>query len=155
MATTAPIRLGQFELEVPLDVDRERAWELLTRDIDRWWLPDFRVTGEGCVVSLDARAGGHLKEVAPDGTELVWYTVQMVRPGSTLYLVGYSAPDWGGPNVTMLKLHLVEGAAGTVLRVSDALIGQVDDSRLATLQGGWKYLFESGFGEYATNAGAV
>ncbi|NNE43531.1 MAG: hypothetical protein HKN12_04940 [Gemmatimonadetes bacterium] len=144
---------AHFELQVELDVGMDRAWKVLTEEIDRWWLPDFRATGEKCVVTLEARAGGALRQRAPDGTELDWYTVQMVVPGSALYLVGYSAKEWGGPNVSMLKLALSPHEGGTRLTVTDSLIGCVDASRVATLKEGWEHLFGAGYRDYLQGAG--
>lgn len=144
--------VGQFELEVELDVAPERAWNALIEDIDAWWLPDFRATGERSVVRLEARAGGALVETAPDGTELVWYRVQMVKPGSTLYLVGHTAPDWGGPSVSMLKLVVSARKGGSRLSISDSILGRVDEAQIATLTEGWRRLFETGLKQHAEAA---
>jgi uncharacterized protein YndB with AHSA1/START domain len=145
-------QIGQFELEVDLEAPVERVWTALTEEIDSWWLPDFRATGEGSVVRLDARTGGALVETSPDGVELVWYTVQMVRPGSTLYLVGHTARDWGGPSVSMLKLSLTARPGGSRLSISDSIVGQVSEAQLASVEGGWKNLFGDGLGSYLQSA---
>ena len=148
MSAIESAQLGQFELEVELATTPERAWIALTAEIDKWWLPDFRATGEKSTVSLDLRPGGALLEVNPDGTQLVWYTVQMVQPGTALYLVGHTAADWGGPNVSMLKLALSAQADGTLLTISDAIVGRINSDQLAGINSGWQALFGTGFKNY-------
>ena len=32
------------------------------------------------------------------GGSLRWFSVHMCKPGEALYLIGYLAPDWGGPD---------------------------------------------------------
>ncbi len=148
MAAVEPAQIGQFELEVELRASPEKAWRALTEEIDKWWLPDFRATGEGSVVRLETRAGGSLVEETPDGNELVWYTVQMVTPGSRLYLVGHAAADWGGPNVSMLKIALAPQGKGSVLTISDSIVGRINDAQLEGIADGWKALFGKGFADY-------
>jgi len=95
-------------------------------------------------MTLDPTAGGTLAETAPDGTTILWYTVQMVRPGTTLYLSGYTFPEWGGPFTSMLTLTLEARGEGSVLRIQDALVGNVDGSRLDEYVAGWTAIFAKG-----------
>ena len=48
-------RARKYELEITIDAPRETVWKSLTSEIDLWWLPDFRMVGEGSVVTFDAR----------------------------------------------------------------------------------------------------
>ncbi len=141
-------RMVRFELEVELDASPERAWTALTDDINAWWLPDYRAAGTDSVVRLEPKAGGSLVEEAGDGASLVWYTVQMVRPGKALYLVGHLAPDWGGPGTSMLKLALAPQGDGSVLRISDAIVGNVTEEQASGLESGWRKLFGEGLAAY-------
>lgn len=144
MSAIENAQVGQFELEVELATTPERAWTALTAEIDQWWLPDFRATGPKSTVSLDLRPGGALLEVSPEGTQLVWYTVQMVQPGAALYLVGHTAADWGGPSISILKLALTARGEGTLLTISDAVVGRVNADQLAVISSGWQALFGAG-----------
>jgi uncharacterized protein YndB with AHSA1/START domain len=155
MAERQAAQVAQFELEVELDAAPEQAWRALTEEIDRWWLPDFRATGEGSTVRLEVRPGGSLVESQADGTELVWYTVQMVRPGSDLYLVGHIAAEWGGPTISMLKLSLAARGTGSVLSIADSLLGRISDSKLASTVDGWRELFGSGLQNYLARSPAA
>lgn len=132
------------ELDVDLAAPKDRVWQALTGEIDAWWLGDFRVVAPDSTLSLDARAGGLLLEAKPDGGSLVWFTVQMVEPGTALHLVGHIAPPWGGPCLSMLSLTLVETEAGTRLEIRDALIGPETITTSTSLDAGWRALFGQG-----------
>ena len=139
-----------YELEIAIDAPRERVWRSLTDGIDAWWLPDFHMTGEGSVVTFDARAGGGIVERHPSGSELLWYTVQWIRPRHfTVYLVGHSAADWGGPATSSMKLEVTESGGGSVLRVTDSIFGHIDDENIGSLQHGWTQLFTEGLKKHA------
>ncbi len=121
---TPPIQALQYELQIPIDAPQAEVWKALTEETNAWWLPDFHMVAADSVVSLQARAGGHLIESVADGGSLLWYTVQMCVPGKSLHLVGFMAPEWGGPATTMLELSLEETDTGTRLVLRDALFGQ-------------------------------
>lgn len=137
-------RAEKYELEITIDAPAEVVWKSLTREVDAWWLADFRMVGEGSVVTFDARAGGQLIEAKEDGGSLLWYTVTLVQPGECLHLVGHLAPDWGGPATTMLHLALAEEGGKTTLTVKDALFGALGDTTASSLKEGWQQLFGEG-----------
>lgn len=146
---TTETQAVRYELEIAIEAPRETVWRALTEETDAWWLPDFHMVGPGSVVTLDARAGGDLVERREDGGSLLWYTVQMCVPGESLHLVGHLAPAWGGPATTMLALVLEERSGATVLRVSDALFGNVSEASASSLQEGWTQLFGEGLKAHA------
>ena len=134
----------QYELEVEIHAPREKVWSALVDEADAWWLPDFHMLGEGSVVTFDAKAGGHLVERRADGSELLWYTVQMVQTGESVHLAGYVFPEWGGPSSSLLSLRLEETDDGTLLRVHDAHFGHVTAEDLGSLESGWRSQFTDG-----------
>ena len=73
----------------------------------------------------------------------------MCVPEQSLHLVGFMAPEWGGPATTMLELSLEETDSGTVLVVRDALFGQVTESAAKSLEEGWGRLFGEGLKQHA------
>ena len=147
-ATTHDTRTVIYDLEIIIDAPRAAVWKALTEETDNWWLADFHMVGEGSVVTLDATAGGHLIEKTEDGASLLWYTVQMCTPGESLHLVGHSAPQWGGPSISMLHLALEDRDDATVLRVQDAIFGRVADTSVSSLKQGWQQLFGDGLKRY-------
>lgn len=143
-ATSMETRALSYELEVPVAAPRDAVWIALVDETNAWWLPDFHMVGTDSVVSFDARAGGQLIESTPAGGSLLWYTVAMCTPGESLHLVGHIAPEWGGPATTMLRLSLEERDGGTVLKVTDALFGNVSEGSAAAQEEGWLALFGDG-----------
>lgn len=138
-------KIVKFDFEVPIKRSASDIWDLMINEIDAWWLADFRALGDGSKMTLNAETGGQLIESAEDGSSLEWYRVQMVMPGKALYLVGYMAPDWGGPTTSMLKLAVEERGNGGALVVSDSLMGNVSSASQNSAQSGWKTLFNDGF----------
>ncbi len=144
----------QYTVEVPIDAGPAAVWKALTHETDAWWLPDFHMVGEQSVVTLDARAGGQLIETQPEGSSLLWYTVQMCLVGHSLHLVGHIAPGWGGPATSMLELTLSEHEGGSLLTVRDALFGQVTEKHAASQREGWVQLFTEGLKRHVEASGA-
>jgi len=142
-------KIYKYDFTVTIQKKTELVWDLLINEINQWWLGDFRALGEESVISLDISAGGALNEQTKDGASLEWYRVQSVIPRDSIYLVGYMAPDWGGPTLSMLKLAVKSEGEYCVLSVSDTLMGNVSDSKAENAQSGWKLMFEDGFKTFA------
>ena len=147
-ARTDPVACRTYVLEVAIDAPRGAVWTALTEETNAWWLPDFHMVSSESVLTLDARAGGMLIEHQEGGASLLWYTVQMVRPGEALHLVGHVAPEWGGPATTMLSLTLEARGDRTVLHVRDALYGHVTEDQAESLRSGWTQLFTEGLRQH-------
>ena len=139
----------KYEFEVPIKCPTEKVWAILTDNIDQWWMNDFRALGEGSVMSLSAKTGGSLLETGKNGDTLEWYRVQMCVGGQSLYLVGYLAPDWGGPTISMLKLALEADGETCLLKVSDGLLGNTSESAAKNAEDGWLQMFGDGLKAYA------
>ena len=142
----------KYEFEVPLKKNSKVAWEALTSRINDWWMADFRVLGEDSVVTLTPEPGGGIVESNKAGDALEWYRVQMCSKGKSLYLVGYLAADWGGPTISMLKLEISSDGATSILKVSDALLGNVSDQAAKNAKEGWFLLFGKGYRTYVATA---
>ncbi len=143
----------QYELEIEIAAPREKVWKAMLEETNAWWLPDFHQVAPDSVVTFDPNPGGcGLLEQTTDGSALMWYTVQMHLPAQfKIYLVGHLAPEWGGPSTSSMKLALDETDTGCVLRVTDALHGNVDEKSLHSTQVGWTQLFGEGLKELVEN----
>ncbi len=151
MSDLTDANIFKYQFELPIKRSAADIWAIMVDEIDAWWMNDFRALGEGSKVTLNAETGGQLIERAADGSSLEWYRVQMVSPGKLLYLVGYIAPDWGGPTTSMLKLAVEDRDNGGALLVSDALLGNVTEASAKSAEGGWKTLFGDGLKGFAEN----
>lgn len=141
-----------YEFEVSIQAPREVVWRSLCEELDAWWLPDFHVVDPGSKLTFEARAGGQLVETSPSGAGLLWYTVAMVAPGTSLHLFGHVFPEWGGPGTSLLKLALEDDGAGTLLKVSESLVGAHTKAAARSQREGWTQLFEAGLKPHAEGA---
>ncbi len=148
-----PANVLKYELEVRIDAPRAKVWKALTEETNAWWLPDFHMVDPASTVSLDAQAGGHLIERMEGGGSLLWYTVQMCVPESSLHFVGHLAAGYGGPATTLLELALSDQGEGTLLIVRDALYGNVSAKTAGSLESGWRQLFADGLGKFVASKG--
>ena len=149
MSDLTNAKIIKYQFEVPIQRSASDTWPLMIDQINDWWMDDFRALGEGSKVTFNAETGGQLIESAADGSALEWYRVQMVVPGKSLYLVGYLAPDWGGPTISMLKLAIEERGESCALIVSDALLGNVSEASAGSAESGWRMLFGDGLKGFA------
>ena len=140
--------VASYKLQIEIKATRERVWEALIEQTNAWWLPDFRMTGEGSIVTFNTYAGGGLVEQHESGSSLLWYTVHWYRPDQfAVHLVGEIAPDWGGPSASHLKLSVVEcdnDREHAVFHLADAHYGHIDAANLKSLHAGWTQLFTDG-----------
>ena len=143
----------KYQFDIAINQPASRVWTVMFEQINEWWMSDFRALGSDSVMSLEAKTGATLLENGADGSSLEWYRVQMCIPGKSLYLVGYMAPDWGGPTTSMLKLSVAEDGGNCVLTVSDALVGKVNEAAAKSAQNGWLELFGSGLKQFTENNG--
>lgn len=139
----------KYSFDIVIERSTDQVWNLMFSKINDWWMNDFRALGEDSTVSLEPHTGATLLEKKDNGESLEWYRVQMFVPGNSVYLVGYLAPDWGGPTTSMLKLALRKQGDSTVLTVSDALLGNVSENAAKNAQSGWLDMFTNGLKAFA------
>ncbi len=149
LETLSDSRIFKYQFEMAIKREVDAVWSLMTDGINDWWMTDFRALGAGSVMSLRAEMGGRLVETGENHESLEWYRVQMCTPGKSIYLVGYMAPDWGGPTVSMLKLALESKDGAALLTVSDALMGNITESSVKSAQSGWEMMFHDGLKAHA------
>lgn len=150
MSKAGELGSAQVELEIPIDAPRAEVWRALIEDIELWWRKDFFV-GEPRAFVLEARPGGRLFEDWGDGRGMLWYSVVVADAPGRLQMVGHLLPGHCGDSfgTTMLRLSLDEvrgrdGAARTVLRLSDSVFGALAPDIAQSLGSGWQALFGDG-----------
>ena len=145
----------RMELEIPIAAPRAEVWRMLTEEVHQWWPRDFYASAEPEAMRFDATLGGRLFEQSADGGGVVWYTVIGVTPGRSVDLAGHLTVAFGGPAQTLLRLSLRDEGDHTVLELSDAVVGNVGERTAATLEDGWRALFESGFKQFVETSCAA
>ena len=145
-----PSACCQYELQIEIAASTDVVWRAIFEDTNAWWLPDFHVAGADSTITFDPTIGGRgLVEDNAAGDSLLWYSVQMYQPSARkVYLIGHIAPEWGGPATSSLKLAVEPKGDGSVLRISDARHGNVDEKHVQSYSDGWQQLFTDGLKQF-------
>ena len=136
-----PAVTTQVEIELEIAAPVAKVWKSLVESTADWWPSDFHMTSQPNTVQLEAWPGGRLFETGGEGEGLLWATVQAVVPEVSLHYTGQVCPPFGGPVTSMVYIRLEPSETGTTFRLTDSLIGQVDDTLLSSLESGWNLLY--------------
>ncbi len=121
----------------------EVIWKVLTTRLSEWWNLHAYKNSE---MRLDFRAGGCLAEVAPDGSEVLWYMISCIEPNKSLTLWGHMSPPWARPSLSMVLIQLVPESEGvTKFSLSEVIMGVQTPGLLKQLNDGWPSMFEDKF----------
>jgi uncharacterized protein YndB with AHSA1/START domain len=145
--TTQPLELAEIVIEVQIAVPRDTVWNELTAEPTRWWHPAYFSDPRGAEVGsfrIEPRLGGRMLEDWGEGQGLVWGVVVALDRGRALQVVGDTSPAWGGPSRHWSTWKLEDASSGTRLRFENAIWGRVSEATRASLEEGWRYLFEHG-----------
>lgn len=138
------VRAGRVEVEVVFDSSREAVWEAFASRVADWWPREFLVAGAESVMRLEMVAGGRLFEESGESSVL-WATVLQVDAGRGVNLVGHLVPPFGGPASSYPQLVFADtDDGGCMLRLTDTVIGCIDQSKLGDAGEGWRMIFEGG-----------
>lgn len=141
-------RVALIEIEISIAAPREKVWRALTEETGAWWRKDFYVGPAPKGMVFEPRVGGRLFEDWGDGAGVLWGTVFAFDPGRSFDLITHSSAAWGGPRTSMLHVELRNQDKGTLLKVSDAVQGRIDETSAASLHEGWSLLFGEGLRPY-------
>jgi uncharacterized protein YndB with AHSA1/START domain len=152
-------RLGivQVKLEIRVEAPPARVWQALVDETGRWWPRDF-YAGPGKDFILETRLGGRMYEDWGNGAGATWYTVTEIDPGKSLGFSGTMPAAFGGPAISLLRLVLrPEGPNGetTVLELTDSEFRLATEKAQASLDEGWRLLFEQAFKGYVESGEKV
>lgn len=140
--------VAETRLEIELRASPARVWKALVEETTHWWRADYYTNPATRAFVLEAKVGGRVYEDCGDGAGLLWYTVVGIDPVKSLRLVGNLFPEYGGPANSMLTLTLEAKGKATVLKLVDHVYGRLGAGCGASLEEGWKRLFEVAFKEY-------
>jgi uncharacterized protein YndB with AHSA1/START domain len=105
----------------------------------KWWNSRHTFSGNAANLTLDAKAGGCLCDVLPNGGSVLHLTVIDAEPGSTLRFRGAMGPFQGQGVDSALTFTLKVDGAGTALTLDNNVGGYMKD----------------GFGKWPTLADAM
>lgn len=145
--TVGTLGIVQVELEIRIDAPAERVWQALVEEIGRWWPQDF-YAGPAKSFVLEPHLGGKMYEDWGNGAGATWYTVVEIQPGRSLGLSGTMPAAFGGPALSLLRLVLRPEGEATVLELTDSELRRPTEKAHASLDEGWRLLFEQAFKKY-------
>jgi len=83
---------------VVVDVPQDRAFSVFTDEIGTWWDPDHHLLSEGTTLKemvFEPRVGGHVYDVASDGSECRWSRVLAYDPPERVVFSWDINLQWG------------------------------------------------------------
>lgn len=137
--------VSRVEIDVPLAVAPERAWDALTRRTSDWWRRDFYTSAETRGFVIEPVVGGRAYEQIGDAGGLLWFRVEGIEPPRRLRLAGTLWPAFGGPSQSLVEIALEARDGGSLLRLSDCLFGANVASARKSIEEGWRLLFAESF----------
>jgi len=149
------IGVVQVELEIRIAARPERVWQALVEEIGRWWPRDFYAGPDPRGFLLEPRLGGRMYEDWGNGAGAIWYLVTEIDPPRTLGLTGQMPAAFGGPATSLLRLVLRPEGEETVLELTDSEFRRPTEKAHASLEEGWRELFEKAFKAYVERGETV
>lgn len=133
---------------------QETAFNVFTSDMGKWWPKDRHSVSamnggaEAQKVSMDARVGGALTEIAHDGKEHNWGSVKTFDPHSQLELLWHI----GKPveEATIVEVTFKPKGSGTQVTLKHhgwEALGEDADKMREGYNSGWVHVFETCFFE--------
>lgn len=123
--------------EIRLAAPPGRVFDVLTREVDRWWTAPYRLTADGRM-SLDPRLGGELREETASGEAAIWARVEQVAPPRLIVLSG--SVGLKGAVAGRVRLELAAVGPDTVLGLWHLAMGVFDDAVAKAYDAGWAEL---------------
>ena len=133
-------------MDIAIGATPERVWKALTEETDGWWRKDFYAGASTQAFRFEARVGGRVFEEGANASGLLWYTVIAIDPPRSVDLSSQLAAKFGGPALSMLRLDLLPDGTGTLLKLSDLILGPSTDPNCK--RDGWRLLLEEGLKVY-------
>jgi len=136
---------------VTVSAPQERAFEVFTRDFNRWWPRTHKIgSAELAEAVLEGRAGGRWYERDVDGSECDWGKVLVWEPPSRVVLAWQLSGEWAfdADLLTEVEVSFVsEGPDRTRVELEhrglDAYGDQMDEVRRSLdSPGGWPGILE-------------
>ena len=124
-----------LRIEFTVACSPERAFEVWTGEISRWWPKGHSVSGDpGLTVTLEPGVGGRIFERTPEGAEHDW--------GEVL--------EWDPPRRLVYLWHLrFDRADATEVEITFS--GESDETAVTIVHSGWERLGAAGAARRARN----
>jgi uncharacterized protein YndB with AHSA1/START domain len=148
---TQTIRPAPVRRAITVSASPERAFEVFTSHISRWWPPSHKI-GAAAFKSavIEPRVGGRWFEVGDDGSECQWGDVLAWEPPSRLLLAWRIRTDWQFDPALLTEVEVTfvpTGDGGTRVELEHRLLenmGEGAEGARSTFESeqGWPGILE-------------
>jgi len=143
-------------LATELDVSPACAYHLFTERFAEWWPAGThslsRDPGTSC--HLDARRGGAVDELAPDGTRHAWGEVLEVEPGRRIRFSWY--PGREPKTAQWIEVEFAQAAGGSRVTLTHGgweALGEIAPLLRQEYLPGWRHVFANLYAAFARSQG--
>lgn len=145
--TTAAMNDIHIEQDITIQAPPEKVFEAITQDIACWWtLPFFHAGAATKRLVLEAHVGGRFYEDMGDNQGLLLASVTSIKQPQELRLTG--SMGLIGPVYGVVYLQLEPKEAGTILKLSHRMVGEVNEEVRGGYSQGWQELLETRLRNY-------
>lgn len=148
---TGPVAYHSIQFEVPIRAHLRSVWKGLVDETTQWWAKDFYTNQRTKGFYIEPKVGGRMFEDFGENEGLLWAEVIGVDSPNSIQMKGLLTPDFGGPAISFVKLSLKQQGSETLLNVSDALFGAVNEGTAKQVEAGWRMIYEQAFKGYMEN----
>lgn len=134
----------QIEQEVTINAPREKVFQSLTSEINKWWA--YRLLGPNSSLHLDPVIGGAFIEKGDNDNGALWGTVTFINPPEELRLQGLLGMK--GSVHSAYSYRLIEKGNSTVLQLSHQAMGFLEPHWHEAHENGWKELLGTFLKDY-------
>jgi uncharacterized protein YndB with AHSA1/START domain len=148
---TLAIKPAPVRHAITVSASPERAFEVFTSDISRWWPPSHKIGAAPFKSAvIEPRAGGRWFEVGEDGSECQWGDVLAWEPPSRILLAWRIRADWQFDPALLTEVEvkfIPAGDGGTRVELEHRLLenmGEGAERARSTFESehGWRGILE-------------
>lgn len=144
---TKTVSVAPVRKKVRVDVTPERAFEIFTAGMTRWWSKQYSINSSPIRdIVIEPRANGRWFERGEDGSECQWGRVLAWQPPSRVVLAWQITPSFSyDPDLlTELDVRFIAEGGGTRVELEHRLdgYGAAAGEMFKIFDGGWPGLLE-------------
>jgi len=133
------VRAFQIEQEVTIAAPPARVFDALTKEVSAWWGRPHMYAEDARDIILEPRVGGRFYEDWGNGEGALYAIVTIARRPEWLRMSG--SMGMRGAVAGVIEITLTPKGAGTVVRLSHRVVGEVTEETESGYREGWRGLF--------------
>lgn len=140
--------MSSISVEIVVPVNIAHAWEYYFNQVNSWWSKDYHTSPKTKRFIIQAYIGGKVFEDFGEGDGLIWGEVIGADYLHSLDIKGNLTRSFGGPAITFEKFLFEKVETGTKVTYTMDLIGDINDTTIASLKSGWEEILKQKYYRY-------